>query len=416
MYRVAATGILSALCSWSHAADAPDFRMLTDAPITRDSPNSFEFLIADQFNYDDNIYRLPASVDVTSLAGPSATRADGFNSVTLGGNGRWFSDIQALALNFRADDNRFIHNDSLNNVSGKGNLEWDWRLGSFWNGQAGISYYRALADPANTGYYARDVVQREDYFGNVRLQLGPQWALYGGFIGANTTQTAVPEQPFDFRSRAGNAGIEFATSSSNTIGLDYRYTSAVFPQDFVLNGAPFNSDYNEQTTRIVVKYVFSAATELDVSGGYLKRDYPVSRFASFSGDIWRASLQWEPTDQLQLILMGWRQLSAYIDAESDYFVSKGISLTPTWIATPTLKLSLTVSRENHDYIGSSPSTITLESRADKMTSAQGGLIYAPKDTLLFNLTTRYNKRDSNQARFQFDDTLATASVTFKIKP
>ncbi|HEY2464411.1 MAG TPA: outer membrane beta-barrel protein [Steroidobacteraceae bacterium] len=390
--------------------------MTTDAPITRDSPNSFEFLIADQFAYDDNIYRLPSSFDVTSVAGPSATRADGFNSITLGGNGRWFSDIQAVSLNFRADDNRFIHNDSLDNVSGKGNLAWDWRLGSYWAGQAGVNYYRALANPANTGYYARDVVQREDYFGTVRLQLGPQWALYGGFIGANTTQTAVPEQPFDFRSKAGNAGIEFATSSSNTVSLDYRYTSAIFPQEFVLVGAPFNSDYNEQTARILVKYVFSAATELDVSGGYLKRDYPESRFASFSGDIWRAALQWEPTDQLQWILTGWRQLAAYIDAESDYFVSKGVSLTPTWIATQTLKLSLTVSRENHDYIGSSPSTITLASRSDKLTSVQGGLIYAPKDTLLFNLTARYDKRDSNQAQFQFNDTLATASVTYKIRP
>jgi hypothetical protein len=414
--RCAVVGALVATGSSAYAADPPDFRMLTDAPITRESPSSFEVLVADQFNYDENIYRLPSNVDVTSLAGPAATRADGFNSVTLGGNGRWFSDIQAVALNFRADDNRFIHNGSLDNVSGKGNLEWDWRLSSLWAGQVGINYYRGLADPANTGYYARDVVQREDYFGTIRLQLGPHWALFGGFIGANTTQTAVPEQPFDFRSKAGNAGIEFASSASNTIALDYRYTSAVFPQQFSLNAAPFNSDYNEQTARIVAKYVFSAATELDVSGGYLKRDYPESGFASFSGDIWRAALQWEPTGQLQWILTGWRQLTAYIDAESDYFVSKGVSLTPTWIATQTIKLSLTVLRENHDYIGSSPSTITLNSRTDKLTSALGGLIYAPKDSLLFNLTCRYNKRSSNQAFFQFNDTLATASVTYKIKP
>ena len=404
-------------CSSAYAADAPpDFRMATDAPITRDSPNSFEFLIADQFNYDDNIYRLPSSVNVTSLAGPSATRGDGFNSATLGGNGRWFSDLQAVSLNFRADDNRYIHNDSLNNVSGKGNVEWDWRLGNYWGGQVGVNYFRALADPANTGFYARDVVQREDYFGSVRLQLGPEWAIYGGFSGANKTQSALQEQPFDFRSKAGNAGIEFATSSSNTVSLDYRYTSADFPQEFVLNGAPFNSNYNEQTARAILKYVFSAATELDVSGGYLKRDYPESRFASFSGDIWRASVQWEPTDQFQLILMGWRQLTAYIDAESDYFVSKGASFTPTWIATQTLKMSLTVSRENHDYIGSSPSTITLESRSDKLTSAKAGLIYAPKDNLLFNLTCRYDKRNSNQPLFQYNETLATASVTYKIRP
>jgi opacity protein-like surface antigen len=411
-------GAIGALLAFSSAAfgDAPDFRMTTDTPITRDSPTSIDFFIADQFTYDDNLYRLPSNVDVAALAGPLATRADSFNSVTLGGDGHWYSDIQAVSLNFRADDNRFIHNDSLDNVSAKGNLDWDWRLGTYWSGQAGVSYYRGLANFANTGYYARDVVQREDYLGTVRYQVGPHWALYGGFTGANTSQTAVPEQPYDFRSKGGNAGVEFATSSSNTVGVEYRYTNANFPQEFVLRGAPFNSDYNEETARILVKYVFSAATELDASAGYLKRDYPESRFATFSGDIWRAALQWQPTDQLQWVLTGWRQLTAYVDAESDYFVSNGVSLTPTWIVTPTLKLSLTISRENHDYIGTSPSTITLVSRRDKLTSAQGGLIYAPRDSLIFNLTCRYDKRDSNQAKFLFNDTLATASVTYKVRP
>lgn len=390
--------------------------MTTDTPIARDSPNSIDFFIADQFTYDDNLYRLPSSFEVPAAAGPLATRADSVNSVSLGGNGRWFSDIQALSLNFRADDNHFIHNDSLDNVSGKGNLEWDWRLGTYWSGQAGVSYYRALANFANTAYYARDVVQREDYFGNFRYQVGPHWALYGGFVGADTSQTAVPEQQYNFNSKAGTAGIEFATSSSNTVGLEYRYTNANFQQAFPLNGAPFNPDYNEETARILVKYVFSAATELDASAGYLKRDYPESRFATFSGNIWRAALQWEPTDRLQWILSGWRQLEAYVDAESDYFVSKGVSLTPTWIVTQTLKLSLTASRENHDYIGSSPSSISFVSRRDKLTSAQGGLIYAPRDSLIFNLTCRYDKRSSDQAQFKFNDTLATASVTYKIRP
>ena len=50
------------------------------------------------------------------------------------------------------------------------------------------------------------------------------------------------------------------------------------------------------------------------------------------------------------------------------------------------------------------------------TSAKAGLIYAPKDNLLFNLTCRYDKRNSNQPLFQYNETLATASVTYKIRP
>jgi hypothetical protein len=382
----------------------------------QDDPATNDFYIADSFTYDENLYRLPAYIDITAVAGPLAKRQDGFNTVSLGGDSRWFSANQSIVVNFRADENRFSHNSSLNNLSGKGNLEWDWRVEAAWTGQVGVSYYRGLANFANTGYYARDVVDREDYFGTIRYQVGAQWALYGGAIGASTSQTAVAEQLYDFHSKAGNAGIEFGTLSGNTISWEYRYTDANFPQDFVLNGAPFNSNYKEDTTRILVKYVFTAATELDASAGYLKRDYPESGFASFSGDIWRAALQWQPTDKLQWLLTGWRQLTAYVDAESDYFVSNGASVAPAWTATETLALSLAISRENHDYINSSPSAIQFVSRHDKLTTEQARLVYTPTDSLAFNLTYRYDKHDSNQPRYQYNDTLATASVTYKIRP
>jgi hypothetical protein len=425
--RILAVGAFAALGSWAALAApdlptradlplTPDSPLTTESPITRDSPNNMDFYIADQFTYDNNLYRLPTYYDITTVAGPLATREDSFNATTLGGDGRWFSDNQVFGLNFRADENRFTHNDSLNNVSGKGNVEWDWRLQTDWSGQVGVSYYRGLANFADTGYYARDVVQREDYFGTLRYQVGPHWAIYGGVLGADTGQTAVAEQLYDFHSNAGNAGIEFATSSENTITLDYRYTDATFPQDFLVNGALFSSDYREDTARILVKYVFSAATELDASAGYLKRDYPVSRFATFSGDIWEVALKWQPTDNLMWVVKGWRQLTAFVDAESDYFVSTGASIAPVWALSNTLALSVGVSKENHDYIGSSPSAITFASRYDRLTTEQARLAYSPTDSLTFKLAYGHDQRDSNQSRYQYGDTVASATVTYMIRP
>jgi Putative beta-barrel porin 2 len=410
--RVLAGGVL--LGSGSFAFAGLDSPLTRDSAITWDSPYPYDLFVADQFTYDENLYGLPSDVNASTAAGPLATRADSFNSVSLGGDGRWFSDNQAIGFNFRADQNSYTHNDSLNNISGKGNLEWDWRLATQWSGEVGGSYFRGLANFANTGYYARDVVEREDYFGTIRYQLGPHWSVYGGVIGADTQQTAVPEQLYDYHSNAGNAGITLATSSQNSISFDYRYTDATFPQDFIVNGAPFNSNYREDTERIVVKYVISAATELDASAGYLKRDYPVSEFATFSGDIWRAALQWQPTDRFQIIAAGWRDLVAYVDSQSDYFVSTGASLTPVWVPTETLTLGLAVSRENHNYIDSSPSALTFVSRYDTLTSAIARLVYAPTYSLTFNLTCRYDKRGSNLPQFSYNDTLAAIGVTYKI--
>jgi hypothetical protein len=97
-------------------------------------------------------------------------------------------------------------------------------------------------------------------------------------------------------------------------------------------------------------------------------------------------------------------------------VSDGVSLAPTWTATGALKLSLEISRENHDYIDSSPSAIALASRRDEVTTEHARLLYTPTDYLTLDLTFGYDQRSSNQRRFQYDDTLATASLTYKIRP
>jgi opacity protein-like surface antigen len=378
-------------------------------------PSTYAIYVGEQLTYDDNLYRLPSIADVTALAGPRAKRQDLIDSASLGADIHWYSGNQAVGVNFRADDNRFSHNNALNNTSGRGNLVWDWRLGGNLSGQAGADYYRALVSFANTNYYARDLVERVDYFGSARYRVGPHWALFGGVIDADTSLSAAAVQLYDFHSKSGNAGVEYASASGNTVNWEYRYTDARFPQAFVLNGAPFNSNYNEDTTRVLVKYALTAATLLQASAGYLKRNYPYSQFAAFSGNIWRASLQWQPTDELQFVFTGWRELKAYVDSESDYFVSTGGSIEPAWTASDKLTLSLAVSWENHDYIGSSPSTLTFASRHDQVMTQQARLVYKPAPSLAVNLTYRYDRRDSNRASLEFDDTLAAANITFKFQ-
>jgi hypothetical protein len=376
-------------------------------------PSTYAIYVAEQLTYDDNLYGLPSNADVAALAGPHARRQDLIDSVSLGADVHWFSGHQAVGVDFRVDDNRFSHNDALNNTSGIGNLVWDWRLGGNLSGQAGADYYRALVSFTDTNYYARDLVERVDYFGSARYRVGPHWALFGGIIDADTSLSAVAEQLYDFHSKSGNAGVEYASASDNTVTWEYRYTDARFPQAFVLNGAPFNSNYNEDTTRLSVKYAFTAATRIEASAGYLKRNYPYSEFAAFSGNIWRASVQWQPTAELQFVLTGWRELKAYVDSQSDYFVSNGGSIEPAWTPSEKLTLSLAASWDNHDYIGSSPSTLTFVSRHDKIMTRQVRLVYKPMQSIAVNLTYSYNRRDSNRTRLEFDDTLATANITFK---
>jgi len=379
------------------------------------SGNSYDVYVADQLTYDDNLYRLPSSItDIAALTGRSdSAREDHINSLSLGVDGLWLLGTQAVNVNLRADDNRYVRNDALNNISAKDSAVWDWRLWERLSGQVGVDYYSAIASFANTTFYARDLVDKMQYFSNARYQFGPRWSIFGGVLDADTSHSALAAQLNDYHSKSGDVGIECVSASDNKLVWEYRYTDGLYPHESVFNGAPFNPDYNEDTARLLLKYAFTDETIIEAAAGYLKRFYPYARIGAFSGDIWRVSLQWQPKETLQFVLAGWHELTAYLDSESNYFVSKGGSVSPTWLISDTLTLSLAISSANQDYIGSSASELTFVSRRDRVAAEQAHLTYAPAEALTFDITYRHEQRHSNLAQFQYDDKLASAGITFK---
>jgi hypothetical protein len=387
-------------------------------PLTPEDGDAFNVYVADQAAYDSNLYRLPANFgNVSTLIAPDAARQDHINTVSLGGEGQWTFGRQALDLNLRADHNRFARNHALNNTSGDGNLTWNWRLGGHFSGQAGAEYRRSLASFAESRYLGRDIVDLTNYFGNARFQVGPRWALLGGIRETDTSHNAIAAQSNNFHNKSGNAGIEFATGVSDTFGLEYRYTDGRFPKGrtYPLQGALFNPDYHDATARFILNYAFTDKTLINAYAGHLKREYPNTTIGAFSGNIWRASLQWQPTGKTQLVFAGWRELHAYLASESDYFISKGGSVSPVWVASEKFTFSLAASLEDQRYIGSSPSALSLGSRVDKVTAGQANFHYTPRSAWIFDFFYRYEKRDSNQPEIIYDDKLATASVTFKFR-
>ncbi len=397
---------------------APDIGFATTPAPTEEGnfEKSFDVFVADQLTYDSNLYRLPSNItDVTALVGANASRADHINTASLGADGRWSAGRQWFDADVRVDDNRFSHNTSLDNQSGTGKFDWTWRVGSLLSGHLGGDYTRSLAGFAYTGFLGKDLVNTWQYFGNARYQLGPHWAVFGGINEADSSHSASLENVNDLRTKSGNAGVEFATNVNDSFGLEYRYTDGSYPQNFiVLNGASFDRNYHDESERVLVKYAMSEKTTLDASAGYLKRDYlNASSLGTFSGDIWRLSVQWLPTEKTQLNFAAWHDLAAFLYAQSDYFVQKAERITALWVATEKLTLSTGLTISDQDYIGSSLSSLTLGSRHDRITSERTSIVYSPRRALSINFSYRYEQRNSNQAQYKYNDNLVNAGLTYQ---
>jgi hypothetical protein len=378
---------------------------------TKFKENSFIMFADDEFSYDDNIYRL--SPDVTNLKslagiGPNASRQDHIDTVTLGADGIWNRGRQTFTIDLRADDNLYHANTNLNNVSTNDKLIWNWNVGSVLSGQVGATYTSGLISFVNSTNFARNLYGVTTYFGAGRYQIGPHWAIFGGVLESGTTLSDPALRSNDLHTKSVEFGTEYATSENDSLGLESRYTDARYPL-----GTALNSDFREDSARFVVRHAFTEKTKLEANVGFLKRNYAEATIASFSGDVWRLSGQWKPTDKMTFALEAWRNLQAYVTAQSDYFVARGESISLRWAPREKIVVSVSYTFENQDYVGVGVNQLLLGSRRDTLNTPQAGIKYTPFEYLVFDFGYAYEKRSSNEPRFRYNDHVISAKVTVK---
>jgi glycosyltransferase involved in cell wall biosynthesis len=396
------------------ALQAPDLPANPDA-------YTYDVFVADQYTYDNNIFRLPPSgVDVATLIGPNASREDHINTSSAGMNAQWAVGKQFITLDLDADYNRFARNTNLSNVSSTDAFKWNWIIGDRLTGQVGTDYLRALGSFYDTFNYTRDMVDQTEYWGSARYAVGPHVALFGGILYTTTLLSQPALKVNDNRRKAVDFGLEYATDSQRSFDFDYRYTDARYSHTSFLNGVSFDPDYRDETGRVTFKDQLSEKTKIEALVGYLKRTYPSTAIGAFSGDIWRVTFDWRPTDKTELVIAASRDLQAQLSTQTDYFVSKAVSISPTWIASEKITVAVTLSRDQQDFIGTNEFAVssTLANRSDLVNSGQINVIYSPLvftpvRGLTFNFTFRREHRGSNQPTLSYNDSIAKAGLTYK---
>ena len=384
--------------------------------------DTYDLYVGGDEQYDDNLFRVPSAVgSVGSLVNPNASRADRVSSVSAGGDGQWILGRQVFNVDLHADQNWFARNSFLNNTSGNAKLVWNWQVGGYFSGTAGATYSHALVSFGEALYLGRDLLNSTAYFGTARYQVGPHWALYGGVGDSSVAHSAAAAQTGNFRTQGGNAGIEYALDVADTLSVEYRYDQGRFRagqlETVIVNSQPvtLSPDFHDDTVLFTLKHSFSDKTQLVADAGYLKRFYPNTSVGSFSGDIWRATLNWQPSDKTQLAFAAWRELHAYLESQSNYFVSTGGSVKPTWFATDKITVSVQYAYEKQSYIQTSTSVVNLGPLNANVGVESANLNYSPRDNWILGLAYVHVNRASSAESFRYGDNLATFSVLYKTR-
>ncbi|MET0534496.1 MAG: outer membrane beta-barrel protein [Steroidobacter sp.] len=391
-----------------------------------DDKREEHFYLSEQIVYDDNLFRSSQTTDeIVIPIDPSdpnspvriVSREDYSNRITAGLGNDFHMGQQTLKLRGRVYDVRFNDNDYLDYTGGDASALFDFRLLAMLSGRLSGGYNRTLADFANTLGTARDLIETFNYNATLRYEIGPRWSISASGGRMETEHDLVTRQQENLEADLGRISLDYATPSFHSFGIEYRYIDATFPNGIAAPGSTVSdSDYEENAALARFTYTATVRTQFRLSGGYVERERPADTEATYSGDIWRAEIDWKPREKFSTLFAAWRELKAYTDVESDYFISDGYSLGPSWSPTDKLLFALTVSYEDQEYLtsrslGSLPTDPT---RNDDVLSGLFTFTYKPRDQLAIELSYRGGDRDSNRVNRRYDAQTAGLAIRWSV--
>lgn len=352
--------------------------------------------------YDNNLLRLSDSVTPQQVAGKNS-KSDLIKQVSVGLNMDWEISRQHAIVKVNFNQNWFSNFTSLDYVGHDILTEWKWQAGSKVNGEMGYSNKAMLGSFAQVNQLINNIYTTENYFVNGDYQIIPDWSLHGDLRRMNFTYSAADRQTGNLSEDSGELGLRHLNQNNTLLGLRMAIASGSYPDRTYTVGDTVDNGYTRYNYNLDWEWHYSVKTKIDGYLGYTQQTYGHLAVRDFSGVTGNGNLTWYMTEKTALLLNGWRRISQSFTFTSTFMLSEGLALTPSWIASAKVKLSMPLSYEQQDYLGTDGATITGLAEVDKVTKAGLILSYRPLYNTELSFFVQYEGRSSNNLLRNYQD-------------
>ncbi|MCX7114267.1 MAG: outer membrane beta-barrel protein [Proteobacteria bacterium] len=381
------------------------------AQAVADSSDIFKPYVTDTVTYDDNLFR--RSSDVNAVMPSGFVQDDVMNQATAGSAINYTLGRQKFNLSLSVSDNRFVNNQFLDNVSTNNRAVWQWQLGRQWSGDVGYAYTRAMGGFTNTNFFGLDMITGNNPFANLNYTWHPRWKVRTGLNWQDFRHSASQRKSIDWQYATILFGLDYATPSSNTLGLQYSFNEGNYPNRELLERSLIDNRYQQHNINSLLTWAITQKIRFNGNLGYVIRQNPHFSQRDFSGETFNLALNWTPTAKTMLTLSVWRQLTSWPDVTSTYVITDGFSVSPMWQASPKVALSAKFTRQTLDYTGDTGLVSALPTRQDTLTSGQISLVYAPVPNAEITLGYQGGTRATNYTLLDYTFNSVFSSLMLK---
>jgi len=309
---------------------------------------------------------------------------------------------QHLLLEGFVDQSRYDKSGDLDNTALDGRALWKWQLGNLWSGGLGARYKREISSFSQSSTREKDMRTRKVHFFEAGYQLHPDLRL--------SAEVDVSDVSYQNRNRLNRDtnSAQFDVLYSNTlntkVGVRVRHMKNKL-NDSLVSGVPVSNDYDETTVSGLLFWEGTGKSALEARFGYTDLSYDELSDRDFQGASGRLTYLAKLTGKTQVNVSVWQEISSLRTEISSYVLTKGISISPRWSATPKVTIDGEVSFTNDDFKGTNKinQTLGVPKRDDDIRLYRIAANWNPRQYLRLTLGYRNESRKSSDSIRDFDD-------------
>lgn len=379
-----------------------------------DEGDTLNFVVGSSVRYDDNLFRLPEDQSPATIGGQSK-RSDRSVATYAGIRLDKPYSLQRFRVNATATAYRYQTYDQLDFTAREYTAAWLWSV-----------------TPRLTGELAAERSERQSNFADFRGLTGQSrqidesrrvqadWRASGGWhlIGGASTIDSTNDTAFtavgSFRQDHAEYGLKYVSAASNSIALLRRDARGEY-EGRILNTSPgspqLDTGYDQTETELRVLWRASGKSHFDARLDHLERRHDHFPARDFSGTTGSLVYTWLPTGKLRFRLEALRNLVSFQENRNSYYISRSVSLQPSWQATAKTAVRLRLDMNKRDYRG--PIVPVTELREDTVRAAQLGIDWRPWRALLLDAYVAREKRTGNLAGLDYRANIAGLMVELR---
>jgi exopolysaccharide biosynthesis operon protein EpsL len=368
--------------------------------VQADAYDTFNAYLGTGIQNDSNLFRQPRGVQSDTLQTTSLT-------LSLS---KPFAQ-QRFSLDGTLIDNRFSKHSYLNYSATNYNAAWNWALTHRLTGVLSATQTESLSSfvdyrvsGAQTGQnIARTNVNRLTAEWNVQ----GGWQALGGFTNTELANTTTFQQQSAFSLNSFETGGKYIWPSGSFMQLLYRdgngqYTGrqlVTFAQQPAPNNPQNDTAFRQTETEARLSVQMTGKSLLTATLTNQARTHEYFSQRDYAVNVGRLDYNWQPTGKLSLGTALRREVAAYQDNFSSYYLADGIAFQPVWQISAKVSMRGTYDWQRRSFKGALVAG-QLE-REDTLQTARLGLDWVPVTWATLSAGYQRDTRSSNKANLDF---------------